>query len=380
MCKGLELSYFALSRFRDILKLSVLAFVMVALCFSLVETEAFAENPVWTIGVDVWTPPFNKSLKHKEALYVPLKSASKKWRIAAFIPHLKDSYWLSANYGLMEEAKRIGISLTLYEAGGYVNLNIQRDQISSCLATSKPDGLIVGAISETGLNDILLEASKQGVPVVDLANTIRSPHISARVASSFQNMGLLTGNYLNKLQAKKGGPLNVAWFPGPRGAGWVDSGVLGFTSSIAGNPINVVATEYGDAGRYSQRPLVAKALADFRNELDVIVGTSPSAVEAAKQLQAQGLSDKVDVLSYYYSPDVDEGIRKGRILAAPTDSTVTLSRIAIDTMVRILEGRKYYKHVAPSVIVIDKNNINSWDSSNSLPPKTFRPTFFSEEY
>ncbi|OEU65003.1 MAG: hypothetical protein BA863_08735 [Desulfovibrio sp. S3730MH75] len=353
---------------------------MAALFFSFAETEVFAEKPAWTIGVDVWTPPFNESLKRKEALYVPLKSAAKKWRIAAFIPHLKDSYWLSANYGLMEEAKRLGVSLTLYEAGGYVNLYIQRDQINSCLAISKPDGIIVGAISETGLNDIVFEAFKQGIPVVDLANTIRSPHISARVASSFQNMGLLTGDYLNRLQAKKGKPINVAWFPGPRGAGWVDSGVMGFTSSIEGKPVNVVATEYGDTGRYSQRPLVAKALANFKDELDVIVGTAPSAEEAAKQLRSQGLSDKVDVLSYYYTPAVDAGIRKGHILAAPTDSTVTLSRIAVDTMVRILEGRKYYKHVAPSVIVIDQSNIKTWNSSNSLPPKKFRPTFFSEEY
>ncbi|WP_169738223.1 TMAO reductase system periplasmic protein TorT [Maridesulfovibrio frigidus] len=353
---------------------------MAVLFFSFAKTEAFAEKASWTIGVDVWTPPFNESLKHKEAIYVPLESASKKWRIAAFIPHLKDSYWLSANYGLMEEAKRIGINLTLYEAGGYVNLYIQRDQIKSCIATLKPDGLIIGAISETGLNDIVIEASKMGIPVVDLANTIRSPHISARVASSFQNMGILTGNYLNKLQAKKGKPIDVAWFPGPRGAGWVESGVLGFTSSIEGKAINIVATEYGDTGRYSQRPLIAKALSDYKDELDVIVGTAPSAEEAARQLKLQGLSDKVDVISYYYTPAVDEGIRQGRILAAPTDSTVALSRIAVDTMVRILEGRKYYKHVAPSVVVIDQNNIKNWDSSNSLPPTKFHPIFSSEEY
>jgi protein TorT len=48
-------------------------------------------------------------------------------------------------------------------------------------------------------------------------------------------------------------------------------------------------------------------------------------------------------------------------------------------MVRILEKRDYYKHVAPKVTVVDGGNIKTWDSSTTLAPRGFRPIFSVNE-
>jgi protein TorT len=76
---------------------------------------------------------------------------------------------------------------------------------------------------------------------------------------------------------------------------------------------------------------------------------------------------------------VDRGIRRGGITAAPSDLTVLQARIAVDVMVRILEKKSYYKHVAPRVTVVDRDNIRTWDSSTTLAPKGFRPIFSINE-
>jgi protein TorT len=76
---------------------------------------------------------------------------------------------------------------------------------------------------------------------------------------------------------------------------------------------------------------------------------------------------------------VNRSIRRGDILAAPSDMTVLQARIAIDVMVRILEKRKYFKHVAPKVTVVDRDNIKTWDSSTTLAPRGFRPIFSINE-
>ena len=60
------------------------------------------------------------------------------------------------------------------------------------------------------------------------------------------------------------------------------------------------------------------------------------------------------------------GIRRGDITAAPSDLTVLQARIAVDVMVRILEKKEYFKHVAPRVQVVDGSNIRTWDSSTTL--------------
>jgi protein TorT len=347
----------------------------VAFLILIAPASTLAEKKAWyPVEVEVWNPPFNDQRQREQKLYTPLEKAQKKWRIRVFIPHLKDAYWLGVNYGLIDEARRLGISLSIYEAGGYDQLAVQRRQLEETLK-EKPDGLIIGAISLDGLNDLVKKAADQGIPVLDLINGISSPHIMARTAVTYWDNGYQTGQYLLGLQKIAGKPLVIAWFPGPKGPGWVAAGDQGFREAVAGDLIKILHTEYGDTGSAVQGKLIESVLARDTAGLDFIVGTTVTAEAAVKALRRRDLKDNVKVLSYYYSPGVHRGIRRGDIVAAPTDCQVLQARIAVDVIVRILEKRDYYKHVAPRVQVVDGSNIRTWDSSTTLAPRGFRPIF-----
>jgi len=337
-----------------------------------------AEKAWYPLEVEVWNPPFNDLRQREEKLYTPLDKAQEKWRIRVFIPHLKDDYWMGVNFGLIDEARRLGISLSIYEAGGYDQLDVQRRQIEKSLKEN-PDGLIVGAISLDGLNDLVKKASEKGIPVLDLINGISSPDIAARAAVSFWDMGYEAGRYLRRLQENRGQPIKVAWFPGPEGAGWVKAGDDGLHKAIAGSAIEILDTRYGDTGRAAQAKLIEAVLGRYADDLDFIVGTAVTAEAAVKILRRRGLADRIKILSYYYSPGIQRGIRRGAITAAPSDLTVLQARIAVDVMVRILEKKDYYKHVAPRVTVVDRDNIRTWDTSTTLAPRGFRPIFSINE-
>ncbi len=360
------------------LKSSIWVLYTVAFFIVIAPSTAQAEKAWYPLEVDVWNPPFNDLRQREQKLYTPLDKAQKKWRIHVFIPHLKDAYWLGVNYGLINEARRLGISLSIYEAGGYDKLEVQRRQIEESLK-EKPDGLIIGAISLDGLNDIVKKAYGQGIPVLDLINGMSSTDIVARAAVSFWDMGHQAGTYLNRMQEKKGKPMKLAWFPGPEGAGWVAAGDAGFRKAIAGDAIKIVASQYGDTGSAVQAKLVEAVLSRYADDLDCIAGTAVTAEAAVKILRRHGLADRIKIISYYYSPGVHRGIRRGDITAAPSDLTVLQARIAVDVMVRVLEKRDYYKHVAPKVTVVDRDNIRSWDSSTTLAPRGFRPIFSINE-
>jgi protein TorT len=337
-----------------------------------------AEKAWYPVEVDVWNPPFNDQRQREQKPYTPLEKAQKKWRIRVFIPHLKDDYWLGVNYGLIHEARRLEVSLSIFEAGGYDKLDVQRRQIENAIAEN-PDGLIIGAISLDGLNDLVKKASDKGIPVLDLINGISSPHIAARAAVSFWDMGFQAGSYLRRQQEKSGQPLKLAWFPGPDGAGWVEAGDAGFRSAIEGGAIEILDSQYGDTGSAAQTRLIEAALGRYADDLDLVAGTAVTAETAVKILRNRGLADRIKILSYYYGPGVHRGIRRGDITAAPSDLTVLQARIAVDVMVRILEKKDFYKHVAPKVMVVDRDNIRSWDSSTTLAPRGFRPIFSINE-
>ena len=74
-----------------------------------------AEESTWEL--ETWVTPFDYTSKTNLVNYQPLEKAQKKWRICASYPHLKDSYWLSVNYGMVLEAERLGVALQVVEAG-----------------------------------------------------------------------------------------------------------------------------------------------------------------------------------------------------------------------------------------------------------------------
>ncbi len=360
---------------RSVFKWLVLACLVltVAAPVGLIAGEAW-----YPLEVDVWTPPFNETMQRQSQQYTPLEKASQPWRIKVFIPHLKDAYWLGVNFGLIDEARRLGVSLTIQEAGGYGQLAVQRQQIEAALL-EKPDGLIIGAISLEGLNDLVAQAADKGIPVIDLINGLSSKQIAGRAAVSFKDMGLEAGRYLQRLQSQLGRPVNVAWFPGPENAGWVQAGDAGFKEAIQDSAIEIVDTLYGDTGSGVQSRLVEDVLDRHADTLDFIVGTAVTAEAAVKILRIRGLTGKIKIVAYYYGPGVHRGISRGQILAAPSDRPVLQARIATDVIVRILEGQDYFRHVAPKVVVVDRDNIRTWDSTSTLAPRWFRPIFSVNE-
>ena len=324
-------------------------------------------------SIEVWDPPFDMASPRKSVDYVPLEKASQPWEICVSFPHMKDAYWLAVNYGVANEAERLGVKMQLVEAGGYTELNTQISQIEDCVAAGA-DAVVIGAISFEGLNNLVSEIRGKGIPVIDVINGMSSPELSAKSLVSFGEMGAKAGAFVADKHPTGGDAVKVGWFPGPAGAGWVEAGNEGFLGAVADSAVDVVEVKYGDTGKEAQSKLVEDTL-EAHPDLNYIIGTAVTAEAAIPILRARGLTDQVQVVSYYFTPGVYRGINRGQIMAAPTDSAVVQGRVAIDQAVRILEGKDFQKHAGPALYVIDSSNIESFDRSTSLAPDGFKPVF-----
>ncbi len=305
--------------------------------------------------------------------YIPLEKAAKAWELCVSFPHMKDAYFLGVDYGIVEESKRLGVKMNLVDAGGYANLANQISQIEDCVAR-KADAVLIVSISFDGLNSLISEVSKKGIPVIDLVNGISSPDLAAKSLVSFYTMGFETGKYLAKKHPDGSDVVKVGWFPGPAGAGWVEAAHAGFMDAVKGSALDVMEPKYGDTGKEAQQKLVEDVL-QANPDVRYIAGTAVTAEAAQGLIRERGLQGKVDLLAFYMTPGVYSGIKRGFILAAPADSMVIQGRIAIDQAVRILEKKDYIKHVGPKIFIVDSNNINEVDKANILPPDGYKPVF-----
>jgi len=342
--------------------------------FLVIALPAVARDDWFPVPVSVWDPPFNADRQRVDDDYQPLAKAERRWRICLLIPHLKDAYWLAVNFAMLDEARRLDVGFAVHSAGGYGGLERQREQFDQCLAESA-DGILLGAVSLEGLNDLVAKAAAADVPVVDLINGVSSPDISARVGVDFWDMGRVAGEHLTTLIEESSVPVRVAWLPGPAGAGWVEASDAGFRYALADHPVEIVETLYGDTGRSAQKALLLAALERQGNAIDYVVGTATTAEAAVGTLREAGLGEDVGVIADYYSPGVHRAIRRGQVIAAPSDLPALQTRIALDTVVRILEGREHHAHVAAKVVMVDRQRLADWDPAASLPPRGFRPVF-----
>ena len=302
-----------------------------------------------------------------------LEAAQEPWDICVSFPHLKDSFWLAANYGVTEHAKKLNVNLQVMDAGGYTQLNNQISQIENCVAGGAK-AVVIGAIAQDGLSNLITDLKNKDIKVVDVYNGINSEKVDARVLSSPRDEGLRAGQYLAAKYPAGSDPVRVVWLPGPAGAGWVELFNNGFLEGIEGSSVEIIETKYGDTGKEVQSRLI-EDLIQTHKDIDYIVGNAVTSEAAVPILRARRISDKIKVLSVYTTPGVYQGVKTGNIEAAGMAPIVNIGRIGIDQAVRLLEGKEIIENIGLLGSVYTQEDVSLLDIDGTLAPNSFRPVF-----
>jgi len=303
--------------------------------------------------------------------YAPLSKASKPWRICVLFPHMKDTFWVAVDYGVVEQAKAEGVDMTLYQAGGYENLPKQLSQFDDCVA-SNYDAIVVGAISEAGVARKIKEATEAGKPVVSTVNPVAKAAATSKFFVDFTKMGNQTGEFL--VSYLNGKPGNVVAFPGPAGSGWAEQFLNGFRDAIKPvKTINLLGDKFGDSGVAVQLSLIQNALQAYPN-MNVVWGCAPAAEAAIGAVRQAGRPNTL-ILSSYENQAMLDAMSKGEILGFATQYPVLEGRVAIDTAIRILEHKPYLKYGQPIPDMISKSDVDKIDMSLVLAPADFKAVY-----
>ena len=323
-------------------------------------------------AADAWYPfPIYNVVdgKKEEATYTPLEKAEQKWNICVLFPHRKDSFWVAVAYGVIEEAKRLGVKLTLLQAGGYENLPKQISQWDDCVA-SGAQAIITGAISEAGMAKKFQEGLDKCIPQISTVNPVADAPLTAKVFVEFDTMGFMTGEYL----VSKGVEGKAVTFPGPQGSGWAEAFNDGFKKALEGSKIEVLDEKFGDSGVAVQQKLVEDALQAYP-DMNIIWGTAPTAEAAIGAVEEAGLKDSMTIMSSYENQAMLDAMNKGDILGFATQWPVVEGRIAVDMAVRALEKKPLMTYVYTKPVVITTDTAKDVDMSKVLAPADWQPVY-----
>lgn len=355
----------------------------------LIATTALAAPTVVTHGFDpipihAIYPPLKKGGSADDALitgkvidetFSMASPASRPWRIAFLFPHIKDPYWVDCSYGVISEAKRLGVAADIFPAEGYDDLIGQLRKMDEVIA-AKYDAIIISPISQTADNHAITKARKMGIPVFEMANDSTSDDLTIKITSSLKAMGIDTAQWVISDAQKRGlKSINIALLPGPADAGWVMGEVAGTREAAKKAPIkvNIIDIKYGDSDLVGQSRLAEQILLENGKKIDYLLGCTDCAPAAILPVKAAGLKGKIRIVAYGLTREMINHIRKGEIHAATDVKAVGQARIAINAAVNFLEGK--IRHRPHTILIrlgmVDRENFATYDYSTTTAPNGY---------
>ncbi|MEJ6785577.1 TMAO reductase system periplasmic protein TorT [Aminobacter sp. Piv2-1] len=310
--------------------------------------------------------------------YTPrLVPPSRKWNICVLLPHLKDTWWVGIAYGAMTEAKRQGVKASLFQAGGYTELNKQLSQFDDCI-TSGANAILISAISEGALKPKIEQARAKGVKVVAVGNPISGVELDAAVFGDYNvDAGVAGRALVEYLKAHGKDKARVINFAGVAGAGWAEQAVRGWAEAFKGTGVEVVELKYGETGKAEQLKLV-EDVAQTYDDIDAYVGVPVMAEVAPDVLDQVGQKDKVVIAAFYLTEGAMQGVKNGDVLGFASNPMTVESAVAMDLAIRVLEGETVPARLRMPPVWIDKTFIENNDMTKFSPPSGWNVTYTVE--
>jgi protein TorT len=323
--------------------------------------------------IKVFIPNKQDVTKVSESTWKPPVKAAKPWYICASFPTMQDPYWVAAAYGVITEAKRLGVKVDILNAGSFSNLSVQVNHLNDCAAKGA-DAVLVAPISSDGVAQPVASLKKSGIPVINIIPRIASDaNLAGRATLDYYQVGLASAQYLK--ESVGNAAVKVALFPGPAGAEWASRTVDGFKTGIKGTKIELVTAKYGNTDKNTQYNLIADTLSAVPN-LDWIIGNAVAADAAVGAVKAAGRQGKVKIGSTYQTGPVKAEIQEGTVQWALSDNVVWMGSIGIDMAVKALEGTlEQGIEIWPVPRKLTKENAQSEASAAGFAPEGYKPVF-----
>lgn len=305
------------------------------------------------------------------ALFVaaPVSAAEK---IGVSMPNIKGPWFTPVLYGISDEAKKLGYTVTIQDAGGYANVDKQVSQFSN-LVVQKVGAILIDPANPSSFNGAVREAKAEKIPVIGAGSPIVASEVpgDAAASSSHCNIGHELAKGAKTLLPNGG---TVAVLAGPPGAFWASDRLRCFKEDLAGGNIKIVAEQTSE-----QDPAIALSLAnDFLQrfpQVDMLYGADDTyGVGIARAVQGAQKCGKVKVLFAVLGEAAEEMMRAGCADYIVAQQPVMIGRTAIQMADALIKGKPLSaKNVEVPLVPVTKANLDSINKTGMQAPKGWTP-------
>ncbi|WP_210494099.1 TMAO reductase system protein TorT [Microvirga antarctica] len=291
--------------------------------------------------------------------------------IGVAVPNLASSFWISAVYGVEDEAKKNGVKVLKLNAGGDANSSQQIAQIQD-LIQRKVDAIVVGATNGDAVKAIVEQAIERGIPVIGVSSPPSSTKLASIVSADHYDMGKLQAECLAKALGGKG---NVAMMAGPTGQAWSDLRAKGFKETLAKQApaIKVVAESRLADNRNAALTTAEDWTQRFPDLNGVYAATDDMAAGVISAYKSAGKLKGVKVSASNLSPTAQQLLKDGELVCTSIQQVVAQGRAALKQAAAAANKQPVQKEVVLPALLVTTDNLASVDMSSVVAPSDYRP-------
>jgi len=295
---------------------------------------------------------------------------ARRYRIGVLFPFLASPFWVNEAYGVIDQANKLGVDVVWLSADGYDNIDKQNSQMEDLVARGA-DAILIAATSSTGTGPTVDRAVAAGVPVFAHVTSSISRNVSSAILDDDLAIGRMQADYMGRALQGRG---YVAMLSGPAAAEWSTLRAKGFKEIMAQKfpGIRIVAERFGipdraDAQRLTEDLLTANKRLD--GLFTVADGMAMGAVDALRQADRL---DRTTVTTASFSRETVPHLRAGDIDLNVDENPVLIGRVAINTVVRALNGTPVPRTIFVPNPPITAATLERIDSTKQWAPPDWR--------
>ncbi|MEU0767244.1 ABC transporter permease/substrate-binding protein [Streptomyces albogriseolus] len=282
-------------------------------------------------------------------------SAADRPKIGLSLSTLNNPFFVQIRDGAEEEAKKLGVDLTVTDAQN--DASQQANQLQNFTSGSL-SAVVVNPVDSDAAGPSVRGANQAGIPVIAVDRGVNKADTSALVASDNVEGGALGAKALAE---KLGGKGTIVILQGQAGTSASRERGAGFAEGLKDYPgIKVVAKQPADFDRTKGLDVMTNLLQAHPDIDGVFAENDEMALGAIKALGSKA-GTSVQVVGFDGTPDGLKAVRAGTLYASVAQQPSELGRIAVRNALRAVEGEKVEKMVKVPVKVVTKENVAGFE-------------------
>lgn len=295
-----------------------------------------------------------------ESKYGPMPAANPKLRIGGVSKTLTNEYWRSLGKGYQNVAAKNGFNVS-YLAAANEDDQLGQLSIAETMIAQGFDGLLVSPQTDINLEPALESANSKNIPVVNVNDAVM-PNVQYYVGNVQKDNGVRVAEWFITHHPKGGKVAVIEGQPGVYAAG---QRTAGFKETLQANgKFNIVASV---PANWSREKAFNDALTILQQHPDLIgfyANNDTMALGVVEAVRSQKKTEQTAVFGTDGISDAYASIKRGELTGTVDSFPVLTGEVAMEVMLRLVEGQKLSRVISTPQALITKDNADAFSTQD----------------